>query len=225
MEQMALQDRLLSLATKIIKIISLRNVALWSSVALVGLVGYTVFETRAVIINYFVNGPEAEAPAVPSFSLGETSRLRVKSMVDGEDLVTGAVILNADLRNNRRVPIFWYSSDPGLQKQFENLFGGRFGGIPLFTSDDKNNNTVVSMINGEFSCGTFAEVGASSLFPGLANRIPFICRAGIPPYYGQFAGYITLTLSRQPSPEEFDRLKSETMNISTDIFFRDVKQK
>lgn len=222
---MALQDRLLSLATKIIKVISLRNVVLWTSAALVGLVGYTTFETRAAIINYIVNGPEAEVPASPGFALGETSRQRVKQLVDSDDLVSGAVVLNTDLRNNRRLPIFWYSSDIGLNKQFENLFGGRFGGIPLFTSDDKNNNTVVSMINGEFSCGTYAEVGGGSLFPGLANRIPYLCRASIPPYYGQFSGYIALTLTRQPMAEELDRLKSETMNISTDIFFRDVKQK
>lgn len=219
---MAVQDRLFTLAAKIVRVISLKNVAIWTIAALIGIVGYTVFENRAALVSYIVNGPEVDTPQTTNFKVSETSQSRIKQLVDNDDLINSVVVLNADLRNNRRVPIHWYSDDPSIQKSTDSLFGGRYGGIPLFTSDEKNNENIVGIINGEFACGNFTDGGNGAMFPGLQNRMPFICRTSLPPYYGQFSGYITVTLNRVPTPSELDELKVETLNISTEIYFRDV---
>jgi len=219
---MAIQDRLFSLAAKVVRVISLKNVAVWTLAALVGLVGYTIFEQRTLVVNYILKGPEAATPATTSFNVSDTSKTRIKQIVDENELVIAITILNADIRNNRRIPIYWYSDDAQVMKQLDSSFSGRYGGIPLFTSDEKNNENIVGVINGEFACATYEDGGNSALFPNLGSRFPYVCRASLPPYYGQFSGYVTIALNRVPVQTELDALKAETLNISTEIYFRDV---
>lgn len=220
---MALQDRVFSLAGKVLRVISLRNVILWSVTAILALVLYTAYEQRATIINLIVNGPEVDAPQqIVSFTISETSKARIKSLVNDNAIITAITVLNADIRNNRRIPIYWFSDDPLISKQLDALFSGRYGGIPLFTSDEKNNETVVGVINGEFACAPYNESGSTTVFPNLASRFPTVCRTSLPPYYGQFSGYVMIALNKVPTPEELDSIKAETLNISTEIYFRDV---
>lgn len=218
---MAIQDRAFSLLAKVIRIISLKNVAIWTFAALVVLIGYTFFENRAAIVSYIVNGRQADAPATGSFVVSTSSQARVKQVVDVDDLVNSMVVMNADIRNNRRVPLFWYSDDTSIQKTLDSSFASRYGGIPLFTAEEKNNENIVGVINGEFACSPY-EAGNQSLYPGMAARMPVVCRASLPPYYGQFSGFVAISLNRQPTPDELVALKAETLSISTEIYFRDV---
>jgi hypothetical protein len=96
-----------------------------------------------------------------------------------DDLLSTVIVLNADLRNNRRIPIYWYSDDPVIQKTLDTQYSNKFG-IPLFTAEEKNNENMVGVINGEFACGEFAS-GNSTLYPGLNGRMPALCRASLPP--------------------------------------------
>ena len=248
---MSVQDRAFSLAAKVIRVISLKNVAIWTCAALVAILGYTAFERRTelvvglppaaddavpgrdhdvedlllardALVNYIVNGPQIATPGISSFTVSETSKNRIKQIVDLDELINVIIVLNVDIRNNRRVALHWYSDDTSLQKSIDGLFTGRSGGVPLFTSDDRNNEAIVGIINGEFSCSSFKDGGNSGIFPGLDNRLPYICRASLPPYYGQFSGYITIALNRVPSAEELNTLKAETINIATEVYFRDV---
>lgn len=219
---MAVQDRIFSLAAKVLRVISLKNVMLWTVTALLAVTAYTVYEQRAVITNYILNGPETSLPQASSFVVSDTSRNRIKMLTDDNELAIAVVVLNTDIRNNRRIPIYWYSDDAQVAKSLDSLFGGRYGGIPLFTSDEKNNENIVSVINGEFQCASFEDGGNGALFPGLASRFPFVCRTSLPPYYGQFSGYVTVALNRTPTQPELDAVKAETLNISTEIYFRDI---
>ena len=219
---MALQDRLVTLAAKIIQVISLKNVAIWSLAALVGLMGFTIFENRGLLINYIINGPEIDAPVANSFLISEASRRRIKQLMESDNLINSIVVLNADIRNNRRIPIYWYSADLSIQKSLDGLFNGRYGGIPLFTSDEKNNENIVSLINGEFSCGGYESSGNQTIFPSMGSRFSHVCRISLPPYYGHFSGYITFTLNRSPNTGELDALKADAINISTEIYLRDI---
>lgn len=218
---MSLQDRAFSLLAKVIKIISLKNVAVWSFAALVVLVGYTIFENREALVTYIISGPTVSTPSITGFTVSAASQGRVKQMVDNDDIINSVVILNADIRNNRRVPLFWYSDDASVQRTLDTYFQGRYGGIPLFTSEAKNNENVVGVINGEFACGVYAD-GNSAIFPGLAARMPIICRASLPPYYGQFSGFVAISLNRAPTADELIALKAETLGLSTEVYFRDV---
>jgi hypothetical protein len=219
---MTMQERLFALAAKIIRIISLKNVAIWTFAALVIVLGYTIFQNREGIISYIIKGPTTEAAPITTFAVSDVSKTRAKQLVDSDPLINGIVILNADIRNNRRVPLHWYSDDTTVQRSFDSLFNGRYGGIPLFTADEKNNESIVGVINGEFACGSYEVGGNATIFPTMVSALPFVCRASLPPYYGQFSGYIIITLNRVPSSDEVVALKGQAVNLSTEIYFRDV---
>jgi hypothetical protein len=216
---LSILDRLLSLAEKIIRVISLKNVLIWTIASFFLIVGYAIFESRGDILSYLTERPSA-AIATSGFTVTSSVRNRAQRFVDREDLVVGMVILTADIRNNRRIPVFWYSDDAYVSKQLDSTFTGRFGGVPLFTSDDKNNASVVSAINAEFTCSPFDESGMSILFPNLSNRFPVVCKVSVPPFYGKFAGYIIVALQQAPNATEVDLIKAETTDLSNEIFLR-----
>ena len=215
---LSILDRILALAEKIIRVISLKNIIIWTLAAFFTIAGYTIFENRNDILKT-MSGTNISAPA-SNFRVSPYVRERAKQFVDREDIVVGMVVLTADIRNNRRIPVFWYSDDAYVTKQLDSTFTGRFGGVPLFTSDDVNNSSVVSAINAEFTCTTFEESGMSILFPSLAPRFPVVCKISVPPYYGKFAGYIIVALNQQPKPSEIDYIKAESIDLSNEIYQR-----
>lgn len=223
---LSILDRLLSLAEKVIRVISLKNVLIWFLTALFLVIGITVFEHRETILRTVVNKPpDAVRQQTSAFRVSGAVKDRVTQFVKREDLVVAMIILSADIRYNRRIPIYWYSDDANIMKQLNNLFEGRYGGVPLFTSDDKNNSSVVSVINAEFTCGPSPDAGVSYFIPGLSTRLPYICKSSVPPFYGQFSGYIVAALNRAPSQVEIDFIKAETVDIASEIYFRDISPK
>lgn len=218
---MSLQDSAFSLAAKVLSVISLKKVAVWTFAAIVLLFGYTLFQNRASIYKYVTSEAVVPTPTtVVGFTVSTLSQDRVKQLIDVDGLITAIIVLNADLRNNRRLPIFWYSDDPFVQKTLDMQFANNYG-IPLFSSEEKNNENIVGVINGEFSCSAFAD-GNSALYPGLGTRMPTVCRASLPPYYGQFSGFLTVSLNRVPTPDELIALKSMILGLATEIYFRDI---
>ena len=218
---MSLQDSAFSLAAKVLSVISLKKVAIWTFAAIVFLIGLTVFQNRAAIYGALTQAPVIETPsAVIPFAVSQTSQDRLKSLIDGDPIISSIIVLNADLRNNRRIPIYWYSDDPYIQKFLDTQFTNKFG-IPLFTAEEKNNANMVGVINGEFACSGFNE-GNASLYPGMDARMPVICRSSLPPYYGQFSGFLTVSLTKVPTADESVALKSTLLAISTEIYFRDI---
>lgn len=218
---MSLQDSVISLAAKVISVISLKKVAVWTFAAIVVLIGFTVFQNRAKIYASITSTPEIATPStVVVFNVSTTSRDRLKQLIDADDLISSVIVLNADLRNNRRIPIWWYSDDPLVQKTFDGQFVNK-GSIPLFTAEEKNNENIVGIINGEFACSLYNE-GNAALFPGLGSRMPTVCRASLPPYYGQFSGFLSISLNRIPTPDELIALKSTTLALATEVYFRDI---
>jgi len=219
---MSLQDSAISLAAKILSIISLKKVAVWSFAAIVVLIGFTTFQNRSKIYAAITSAPVVETPStLITYEVSATSKDRLKQLIDDDDLISSVIIMNADLRNNRRIPIYWYSDDPLVLKTFESQFSRSNVNIPLFTAEEKNNENIVGVINGEFACNLYAD-GNASLYPALASRLPTICRASLPPYYGQFSGFLAITLVRVPSPDELISIKSTTLALATEIYFRDI---
>lgn len=216
-----ISERVLSLISKVVTTISLKKILTWALAALVCIVSFTVYENRDAVTNLAVHGRSSSySQTTVTFKVTDLSKSRVKAMTT-DDAVAAIVVMNADIRNNRRIPVYWYAPDQSIQTKLTELFSDRFGGFPLFTSDEKNNENVVGVINGEFSCAPY-DKGYEAVYPSMAHRFPFICQTSLPPYYGAFSGYITVALNRAPLPAELDALKIETLNLSTDIYFRDI---
>lgn len=219
---MSIQDQTFSLLGKIIRVISLKNVIIWVLTAIVLVVGVTLLENRHTIYKRMTDGGDViQTGSV--LRVSETSQNHAKAVVENTEVVSAVVVWNADIRNNKRTPVFWFSSDMSLMKQLDAFYTAR-PHFPLFGNDLANNENVISIINGDFACTPYARGNASS-FPGLAVRTPWVCRASLPPYYGQFSGYVTLSLSREPTADEVTALKGDTNGIATEIYFRDIQRK
>lgn len=219
---MSIQDQTFSLLGKIIRVISLKNVIIWVLTAIVLVVGVTLLENRHTLYKRITDGSEViQTGAV--LRVSETSQNNAKAVVSNTEVVSIVVVWNADVRNNKRIPVFWYSDDSSLMKQLDAFYTAR-PHFPLFGNDLQNNENLVSIINGDFACIPYARGNASS-FPSLAVKTPWVCRASLPPYYGQFSGYVTISLSREPTADEITSLKSDTNGIATEIYFRDIQRK
>lgn len=219
---MSVLDRLLALVEKAIRIISLRSILIWALAALLSIVGLTVFEYRNNILSVLFDNDAPIHRAVmykPSPSIIK----RLEYFVDREDVVIGIVLLSVDIRNNTRMPVFWYSDDAIIQRGLNLGFESRYSGIPLFTSNDRNNAMVVSSINAEFKCGTFNETGTEIVLPGLGNKVAYICNSSVPPFFGHFSGYMSVLLDRTPTEHDMDVMKAEVINMSNEIYLREIQ--
>ena len=215
-------EKFVPLIGKIIKTITLNKVFVWGVAAFILILGYTIFEKRAVLGQFFFE----DAPAVVAernvFKVSDLTKTAVKSLVINEANISSIIILSADIRNNQRVPIFWFSDDTSIQRSLDDLYLNKDVRIPLFSSDQKNKEEIVSVINGEFTCTAYSDDVNRSIFPGMKDKFPFICRTSLPPYYGQFSGYIAFALHSLPDSTALDRIKSESISIATEIYFRDI---
>lgn len=216
-------EKFLPFIGKIVKTITLNKVIVWGVTASILVVGYTIFEQRKVLYNFiFEDAPAVVALKSTSFTVSEQTKTAVKTLVVGEDNIAAIIILSADIRNNYRNTIFWFSDDSSIQRSLDALYLNRNAKIPLFSSDQKNNEEIVSVINGEFTCTKYDDAANKSIFPGLKDKFPFICRTSLPPYYGQFSGYIAFVLHSLPDTTALDKIKSEAISLATEIYFRDI---
>lgn len=214
-------SRLLAVVEKAIRVISVRNIALWVLTAATVIIGLTVFEFRNSIFGMFLDNSYNTHMSV-LHSPSPTVQRRIKYLVDRDDLILGITLFSVDIRNNTRVPAYWYSDSRYIQDVLNDTFEKRKSGLPLFTSDDKNNAAVIASINAEFNCASFEETGSYLLYPDLERHVPNICNASIPPFFGSYSGYMSVALNRQPSEIEFDILKTDTIHLSTEIYNRDI---
>lgn len=81
------------------------------------------------------------------------------------------------------------------------------------------------MLNNEFKCVPSAETHYVRFFPDLASKYPVTCRIAVPPFFGEFAGYITAILTRKPTSAEYDSLKIEMNRIAIETYLRDISKK
>ncbi len=214
--------KLIPLFGKLVQTITLNKLIIWALTAAVLIVGYTFIEKRAYISQIFFKDNNAQLFSPSSFTLSELTKSNIRTLVSSENEINGVIVLSANIRNNLRVPIFWHSDSENIQRNLDELYKGKNSRIPLFSSDQKNNEEIVSVINGEFTCTAFDDAVNAAIFPKFKESFPFICRTSLPPYYGQFSGYIAFALRDLPDSTALDRIKSESITIATEIYFRDI---
>lgn len=207
--------------TKLLHTITLSKVILWAGAALLATVLFTVYENRKVIFDITTSAEPGINPIGIIFSIGPETRRKIENFVKAEEHVIGFSVLTADLRLNRRTSIFFYGFDDGKESPPQQP-NSPFNRLPLFSSSEENNRQVVKLINGEFFCAPYSTSLLSITSPNLNPNARTLCRASLPPYYGNFVGFITVFLKNEPSVEEQVRLKSSIESMATEIYFRDV---
>jgi hypothetical protein len=81
---------------------------------------------------------------------------------------------------------------------------------------------MLAVLDNKFHCVKTEDTVYMRFFPDMPKTLPYVCRLAVPPFAGQFAGFATLFLTRQPSASDVEALKIELTRISIEMYLRDI---
>ena len=206
---------------KLVKTISLKRVSIWALAMAICIVGYTSFEHRDELFRASTFGAAPGNEVGMTFKISETTKKEISELVKTEGTIIGFAVSAADVRLNTRTTLF-YAGDPSADSQkFNDAFSMLPPKRPLFTQDEENNRLALKLINGEFFCAPYVwEAGARH--EKKIDDLIVVCRSSLPPYYGHFAGFVSVFLNVDPDVEQQLYRKQLVETLATTIFFRDV---
>ena len=92
----------------------------------------------------------------------------------------------------------------------------------IFTSSEHGNEQMVAVINGEFGCFKYEDTINYIVAPALASKMPYVCRVSLPPYYGEFSGYLAFGLKAKPDEGKANEVRIEAVRLATEIYFKAI---
>ena len=219
--------------SKAIQAITAKKVIIWLLAISSATVIYTAYENRVELFGSVYDAPvpgQGSLANVPVFSLSEGSKSTVKDFVLDNPDVISFMVFSADLRLNSRTLVHFYteplkSSDPEevIMDNIRVLSALRQATrLPLFIKKPEINKQIVKLLNGDFGCTTYSGSPFAIAAPTLNKGAVAICSASLPPYYGFFAGFVTIVLKIDPTVEIQTQLKSQLNVIASEIYFKDV---
>lgn len=215
------KQAIIAFVEEMIDALTLRRVALLTILATFLITIFVLFENRAAIFALIYK--TSEAPTAIQWELSNTSKNQIVSLTN-VDPISIVVFSDVDLKKNRRITKFYYAKDAGTLDYITPIIA-RLLPSPLFDYDAKNTEQMVAMLNNEFKCVPSVETVNNRIFPELARQYPITCRIAVPPFFGEFAGYITLILNRKPTPFEFDSIKIEANRLAIEVYLRDISKR
>lgn len=201
--------------------LTFRRVALLALLATITISMLAVFENRSAIFAAVYK--TAEPATMVFWELSNESRNQLIGLTNNS-LVGSISLVDVDLKKNRRMTKFIHISDPAVAALATKALTNQLPQA-LFDYDAKNTSQMVAMLNNEFKCDPTADTLNARLFPALVPKYPVTCRIAVPPFFGEFAGYITVLLIRQPTANEFDSLKIEMNRLAIETYLRDISKK
>lgn len=200
----------------------------WKRAGLMTLLGTFVvvllmaFENRSTLFDRIYQQPTIEQLTYPWEITDNTKKDLMNLMV--QNLVGGVLVAEVNLKKNRRTVKFWAIKDATFRESIAKI-AATILPQALFDNDRKNNEQMIAVLNNQFRCTKTEDTTFARIFPGMEKKLPYICRLAVPPYVGEFAGFITIALTRAPTIGEVEALKIELTRISIELYLRDVSQR
>ena len=216
-----MDKRVISFLEEMIDTLTFRRVALLCLLATIVITMLSIFENRSALFSMMYRSAETEYTL--KWDVGNESKSELNALMSAP-LVGGIVVTEVNLKQNRRIIKYFTIRDQELLKIVKPT---AVSIIPqaLFDYDAKNTQQMVAMLNNEFLCSPTKDTIFMRFFPEFQLKLPYMCRLAVPPFFGEFAGYITAALTRQPTPAEFDALKIEINRIAVEMYLRDIAKK
>lgn len=207
---------------EMIEILTFRRVALLTFLGAIGIVLFAMFEHRDALFAMAYKQVHSNNAII--WDISSDSKNDVLNLSKfGNGLVNAVSITDVDLSKNRKSLKYIVSANSEIQAKVKDL-PQQVHAISLFDYDQKDIEQMVSMLNNEFVCTPIADVDQRIHFLELTKAVQ-VCRIAVPPYFGEFAGFITLYLSRAPTFDEVESLKMEAARTSIQIYLRDISKK
>ena len=187
---------------------------------------WATYENRDVIYG-FASQKRIDATSPHVTELSKATILEINTVADKSENIEAKQVILAEFQKNERIIIYTYieEEEKALKDIWAKYSSSSVGNMALFTDNVADNKVVVDLINGEFICRLYSETINVRLAPESAKYVKFTCANGIPASYGRFTGIILLYLKHQPTPEEYDQIKSATRLLSTHIFENDLNKR
>jgi hypothetical protein len=214
------KDDIAKFLQDMIDTLTFRRVALLCLLSSILIVVYTVFENRAAVFATIYRNSNTSTAI--EWTLSNESKAELTNLT--KTGLVGAVLLSdVDLKKNRKTIKYTYIVDKSLATAAAPILSTLLPQA-LFDYDSKNTDQMVAMLNNEFICSQTKDTSYVRFLPDLPRKLPVICRIAVPPFFGEFAGFISIGLNRQPTPSEFDALKIEMNRTAIELYLRDISK-
>lgn len=217
-------DKLIENLPKILRALTFQRVL--SACVLAGMLCILaiVWDQRVALVSNLKVSSIASAKNVSIVGNEKTAKA-AKELVNRAALITGIQLINVDFRTNTRSTAFFYSDQVALQNIVDNAMALRVSPTPLLIkSDEQNNVRLIMIMTGQFVCYP----SETSLLGKAAGEVvalaPYMCSISIPPYEGNFSGYLNLFLKSAPTGDEIEELRTAARILAADIYDRELSK-
>lgn len=208
---------MIGLLAKIVRTISFTRVVIWLLTATIGIVGYTFFEHRNDLIDA-TKKFGAERVGI-SFKISNQSLLKIQDLVKNNNSIVGVVVIAADLRLNLKTVVAYEGYD---KNNNQIVTSDSLRRLAFFNKSEDNNRQMVHMLNGDFFCLPFEHSQLKYVLFNTNSAATYVCSVSLPPYYGNFSGFISVLLNAGPDLNLQLDLKNRIDILSTEIYLRDI---
>ena len=220
------KEALLTFIEDTLDTLTFKRVALVALLAACALIIFSLYENRQLIVNAYtkpIASTATDAPVSSKWVLSEESKASLQTLA--KTTAVGMIIVSdVDLKKNRRAARYYYLDDPTIKLEPTALQALSLP-LPVFDYDAKNTEQMVAILSNEFRCDPYKDTIYFRHAPELADKFPTICRIAIPPFVGQFVGFLTVGLSGEVPKEELDSIRLEVSRIAVEIYLNDVMKK
>lgn len=190
----------------------------------IGLV--SLLENRSSVFNFLLSSASSisrvEDPENTVWKLSEKSKQSLLSLTKSFP-IKYVDVTEVDLKQNLRIVQFVHlenSTMSDLDKQ--RFFNDILKPHSVFDYDAKNTAQMVAVLANEFRCDNFTDTMYFKIAPNSAADISTVCHIAIPPFVGQFVGYLSVGVERKMSKIELDTVRLELSRIAVEIYLQDV---
>lgn len=220
------KEKALGFIESVLDTLTFKRVGLIALLTLLGLGILVFYENRKQVVEYLINTSNGDVPKVTTqggvpWTLSEQSKNELKKLVSSSDLVAFIGISDVDLQKNRRVLTFFHQKDSTLKLPDA---ATRAINLPqaMFDYDAKNTAQMVAVLSNEFRCDPYRDTINYRYAPDFEAYSPIVCRLAIPPFAGQFVGFVTIGVAQNVPKQNLDAIRLELARIAVSIYLNDV---
>jgi hypothetical protein len=217
-------DKVLQALSRFVTQLTWMRVLMLATVVTIGVGGYGGYAhiQRQQLQPQLLGGSNLAPVAI---DITDESRVIVAEFMRKYPQINYITLLKMDFGHNIRTPILRMFNDKELEAFVYKKLDGGDGSLPIFLRDDaKNNNQMITIIQGGLVCDEFANGGLARVWPELIGKLKWSCRVTIPPAYSLIRGYIVIHLAEVPRAYEAETLQRDLAQLSQKLYDIDVSR-
>jgi hypothetical protein len=217
---MITKEDVIKLITEIIDALTWKRVWLLCLLVSTCIFLYVLFENRTTIFNKLIDNQPVETIEIP-WKISDASKSSLQEITN-QQIIGGVAIIDVNLKKNRKTMKHWYFKDTKMIDVVSQVVSETLP-QPFFDNSKRNNDQMLDILANRFLCVPTADTAFAKFAPSISALYPYACQIAVPPYVGEFAGYLTVYLTKQPSVIEQDSIKIEVNRISIELYLRDIQ--